>query len=308
MPHAARCESIALRGLRYNVRHWGKPEAPLLFMLHGWMDTSATFQFVVEALQHDWHVIAPDWRGYGGSEFLLRPYWFPDYYADLDALLAHYSPDQPACLMGHSMGASIGSVYAAVRPARVKALAMLDFLGLKAVPAEDAPAKIGDWLDEVNGDPAAHRLRRYRDVAALARRLQLANPRLSPQRADFLARNTSRTLADGQVELACDPWHKVPSPFPYRVEEMMACWRKISAPVLMLLAADGFVNERFGDDRVELQRRLDCFARLSVQTVADAGHNLQHDQPAEVAAGVEAFFMPFRSASEQTSAGGVSSG
>ena len=268
----------------------------MLFMLHGWMDASATFQFVVDALAHDWHVIAPDWRGYGGSEFLRRPYWFPEYYADLDALLAHYSPDQAACLLGHSMGAAIGSIYAAVRPERVKALAMLDFLGLKAISATAAPAKIGDWLDAVNGDPLthrSHRLRRYRDVDALARRLQLANPRLSGPRADFLARNTSHTLADGQVELACDPWHKVPSPFAYRVEEVIACWRKVRSPVLILLAADGFVNERFGDDPAELQRRLDCFAKLTVHSVADAGHNLQHDQPAAVAAEIEAFFLPF---------------
>ena len=80
-------ECIEIRGLRYNVRQWGPADAPPVFLLHGWMDASATFQFVVDALRQDWHVIAPDWRGYGASEWLGRPYWFPDYYADLDALL-----------------------------------------------------------------------------------------------------------------------------------------------------------------------------------------------------------------------------
>jgi alpha-beta hydrolase superfamily lysophospholipase len=37
-------------------------------MAHGWMDMSASFQFVVDALQGDWHVIAHDWRGFGLSE------------------------------------------------------------------------------------------------------------------------------------------------------------------------------------------------------------------------------------------------
>lgn len=292
--HISRCEEVVLRGLRYNVRHWGTPGSPVLFMLHGWMDTSATFQFVVDALQQDWHVIAPDWRGYGGSEFLRRPYWFPDYYADLDVLLDTYSPDRPAQLVGHSMGGAIAGIYAAVRPGRVKALAMLDFLGLKTGSADEAPAKIGAWLDEVNGDPADHRLRAYRNAPALARRLQLSNPRLSAERAAFLAAHTSQPLPDGQLALACDPWHKVLSPFPYRVEEVMACWRKIAAPVLMLIAEDGYVEERFGRDAAEMNRRLGCFSALTTVRIADAGHNLQHDQPAAVAAEIERFFAPLR--------------
>jgi pimeloyl-ACP methyl ester carboxylesterase len=37
-------------------------------MVHGWMDVSASFQFVVDALTTDRHIIAPDWRGYGLTE------------------------------------------------------------------------------------------------------------------------------------------------------------------------------------------------------------------------------------------------
>jgi pimeloyl-ACP methyl ester carboxylesterase len=41
---------IAVRGVRLHVRRWGNPGAPALFMLHGWMDVAASFQFVVDAL------------------------------------------------------------------------------------------------------------------------------------------------------------------------------------------------------------------------------------------------------------------
>ena len=41
--------------------------APKLFLLHGWMDVGASFQFLVDALHGDWHVIAPDLRGFGRS-------------------------------------------------------------------------------------------------------------------------------------------------------------------------------------------------------------------------------------------------
>lgn len=279
-------EHIELRGLRYHVRHWGTLDAPKLFLLHGWMDSSATFQFVVDAFQNAWHIIAPDWRGYGDSEWLGRPYWFPDYYADLDALLQHYSPDEPAQLVGHSMGANIAATFAGLRPQRVARLAMLDFLGLKPDPAIDAPTQIGKWLNEIAERP---RLRVYPDHGALARRLRFANPRLTAEQAEFLSRAVSRVTADGSVEMACDPWHKVASPALYRVEDAMAAWRRVTAPVLMVIAEKGFVNTRFGQEPDEFQRRIGSFSNVQIHTVADAGHNVHHDQPEIVAGLLEGF-------------------
>ncbi len=86
---------VAARGTRLHVRRWGRPDAPTLFMLHGWMDVSASFQFVVDALAGDWQVIAPDARGFGLSDWPVAQgrsghYWFQDYLADLDALIDHY--------------------------------------------------------------------------------------------------------------------------------------------------------------------------------------------------------------------------
>ncbi len=279
-------ERLAVRGLDYQVRRWGPRDAPRLFLLHGWMDTSATFQFVVDALRHDWQIIAPDWRGYGGTAWLGRPYWFPDYYADLDVLLAHYAPDGPVRLVGHSMGANIASIYAGLRPQRVAQLAMLDFIGLKLPVDGDSPTQLERWLDAQTVPP---QLRAYPDHDALARRLRTANPRLNAERADFLARQVSRVRADGLIEIAGDPWHKIPSPLVYRIEDAMAVWRRVRAPVLMLFSAQGYVQQRFGDDPDALRSRLDCFADVRVETVADAGHNLQHDQPERVAAALEDF-------------------
>jgi len=287
MPHIeSRTESINVRGLRYSVRHWGAADAPKLFLLHGWMDSSPTFQFVVDALKKSWHVIAPDWRGYGASEWLSHPYWFPDYYADLHCLLAEYSPDQPARLVGHSMGANIASIYAALCPERVAQLVMLDFLGLKPANEIDAPTQLGKWLRGIQNPP---KLSRYLNCDALARRLMVANHRLSESRAAYLAQSVSRHRADGQIEMACDPWHKIPSPAVYVVEDAMASWRKIAAPVLMLIADQGFVRHRFGNDADEYRRRLECFKNIQVITIADAGHNVQHDQPERVALALEEF-------------------
>ncbi len=282
----SRTEKIDIRGLRYNVRHWGAESAPQVFFLHGWMDCSPTFQFVVDALKDEWHVIAPDWRGYGESEWLNRPYWFPDYYADLDALLAHYSPRIPARLVGHSMGANIAGTYAGVRPQKVSQLVMLDFLGLKPAIDDDSPRLLGKWLRNVeNGPPVSH----YSSCEVFAGRLMELNPRLSEERATFLSWHVSRVNADTTVEMACDPWHRVPSPMAYHIEDTLACWRRVEVPVQLLIAEHGFVVRRFGNDPQELRRRLGCFRNLQTVDVPDSGHNVQHDQPEQVAAAVESF-------------------
>ena len=93
--HVRHSESqfLQVRGLRYHVRHWQRTGAPKLVLLHGWMDVSASFQFVVDALENEWDVYAPDWRGYGLTGWAKADsYWFPDYLADLDFLLEHDRP------------------------------------------------------------------------------------------------------------------------------------------------------------------------------------------------------------------------
>ena len=287
MPYIpSRTENINIRGISYCIRHWGASEAPKLFLLHGRMDSSATFQFVVDALKQSWHVIAPDWRGYGLSEWLHRPYWFHDYYADLDFLLQHYSKDQPARVVGHSMGANIASMYAGVRPERISHLVMLDFLGLKTEKDTDASIAMGSWLAALQEQP---QMRIYPDHATLARRMIANNPRLDERKAEFLSRATSRTRLDGQIEMSCDPWHKIPSPIPYRVEDAKANWRNIRARVLMLIADHGYVRQRFGDNPEEFRSRIECFPYVQVETIRDSGHNVQHDQPEQVALALEEF-------------------
>ena len=283
--HPSTVEYITVQGLRYGIRHWGSPSAPPVFFLHGWMDSSATFQFVVDSLKKSWHVIAPDWRGYGQSQWLSRPYWFPDYYADLHVILEHYAKD-PVRLVGHSMGANIASIYAGIRPERISQLVMMDFVGL-AIPTDtDGAKQLSHWLSAVFDAPE---MRGYQNHDALSRRLMSVNPRLTEARAAFLARALSYVRPDGQIAMACDPWHKVPSPTMYRVEDALSSWQRISAPVLMLMADQGFIHQRFENDPAELQRRLQCFKDRQVVTVTDAGHNVQHDQPEQVARALDQF-------------------
>jgi pimeloyl-ACP methyl ester carboxylesterase len=287
---ASRSEFLTIRGLRTHVRHWGREGAPKIFMVHGWMDVAASFQFVVDCLQGDWHVIAPDWRGFGLSERTHSDtYWFPDYVADLDVLLEHFSPDEPVNLLGHSMGGNVVSLYAGVRPDRVRRLINLEGFGLKSSLPEQAPKRYAQWLIELRYPPT---LRTYPSRAAVAERLQKTNPRLSDARADFLSLHWAAENADGEWEILGDPAHKKPSPSLYRVEEVLACWKLITAPVLWVEADDTNMWQWMGpkpEARIEIDRRLSHLANVSARMMPDAGHMLHHDQPELLAQMLETF-------------------
>jgi pimeloyl-ACP methyl ester carboxylesterase len=115
-------EFLQIRGLRYHVRHWRSRGAPKMVLLHGWMDVSASFQFMVDALRAPWDVYAPDWRGYGLTDWGKADcYWFPDYIADLDALLEHIEPGAAVNLVGHSLGGNVAALYAGAQALRALA-------------------------------------------------------------------------------------------------------------------------------------------------------------------------------------------
>jgi pimeloyl-ACP methyl ester carboxylesterase len=278
---------VDVRGLRYHCRSWGDPSRPKLVMLHGWMDVSASFQFLVDALEHERYVLAPDWRGYGETGWAgADSYWFPDYLGDLDALLQHFSPDGPVDLLGHSMGGNVACLYAGVRPERVRRLVNLEGFGLRPTVAEEAPARYRAWLDELR-EP--ERFRDYASFEELAARLRGANGRLTAERALFLARHWGIETTAGRVALRSDPAHKRVNPVLYRFDEARACWKAITAPVLWVDGAESETLKYLRIDGDDYESRKGHFRHLVARTIPDAGHMLHHDQPEAVARAVEEF-------------------
>jgi len=278
---------LDIRGLRYHCRVWGDANRPKLFMLHGWMDVSASFQFLVDALAGEWQVIAPDWRGYGLSAWgPADSYWFPDYMGDLDQLLSQLEPERAATLIGHSMGGNIASLYAGVRPERVARLVNLEGFGMSRSEPDKAPVRYAKWLAQLAAKPG---FRDYADFAELAARMRNSNPRLSGARALYLAQHWGGENAAGRVELRSDPAHKLINPVSYQLDEAMACWRKVAAPVLWIDGAESEIMQRMRINAVDHEARKACFRELSAHTIADAGHMLHHDQPEHLASLIEAF-------------------
>jgi pimeloyl-ACP methyl ester carboxylesterase len=274
-----------LRGLDVQLYCWpGENPHPIVFA-HGWGDTGETFQFVVDQLSMRHTIVAFDARGFGRTEWPQDGYWFPDYLADLDALLDDLSPDAPVDLLGHSMGGNVTMLYAGARPQRVRRLINLEGYGLQQMPAEHAPSRYREWLDEIKH---GSRYASYDSFEHFASVLARRNPRTPPDHLDFIARSWAHER-DGRIELRGDPRHKRVNPVLYQRDQAEACWRDIAAPVMFVVGGLSDVAKRLSDAETvaHFERQ---FRDLRLVTIADAGHMMHHERPREVAELIEQFF------------------
>jgi pimeloyl-ACP methyl ester carboxylesterase len=274
-----------VRGLDHHLIRWGPDSDDPVLLLHGYADCAATFQFVADEIDPSLPLAAVDWRGFGESARSPGGYWFPDYYADLERLIDVVCPRGPARIVGHSMGANVAMIYAGARPGRVRALVNLEGFGLPRTQPSQAPARLAQWLDELRTPPEPAD---YASLAELATRVAKRNPRLSPERAQFVAACWSEPRPGGGVRLRTDPAHRRTNPYLYRREEMEACWRRIEARVLLVVGAASELLPR-----IEPEGGVEAFKAivpdLAIERVADAGHMLHHDAPRAIARLIEAF-------------------
>jgi pimeloyl-ACP methyl ester carboxylesterase len=147
------------------------------------------------------------------------------------------------------------------------------------------------WLDQLKDPP---RQRVYESYDQLVRVLQGRNPRLTRERAEFIARAWSRPTPGG-IELAADPVHRLVNATKYRREEAEACWRRVNIPVLMVLGELSEHPQLLGTDCTEEYFRS-MFPHIDIATLPGVGHMMHHEDPESVARLIEEFALAKASA------------
>jgi pimeloyl-ACP methyl ester carboxylesterase len=264
-------------GLTYNVLEWDGPGDLTFVLVHGFADLGYMWNDVAERLAPHGHVIAPDLRGHGDSDWISGGgyYYFMDYVADLDDVIAQLARRR-VVLVGHSMGGNVSAYYAGTRPDRLTALAVLEGLGPPDMGGLDGPTRTAMWIDAwKTARPAAAPMPSIDDAV---RRLRKRDDRLDEALARRLAEiGTRRT--DGGLVWKHDPLHRTAGPYAFRLEVAIKYWQRITCPVVIVDGADS----RLTLPPDELARRRAYFANHRHVVVAGAAHAIPRHQPARVA-------------------------
>lgn len=268
------------QGLRLHYADWGNDAAPPLILLHGGRDHCRSWDPIARALQPHFHVIAPDLRGHGDSDWAkASSYSLADHVYDLTPLIAE---GRPVTIVGHSFGGMISMAYTGTYPERVSRLAILDGAFLPPEPSSSIDAQMKRWaaqLDKISQSKA----RRYRTVAEAAERMVAHNSRLTPEQALHLATHAVRQEVDGSYVWKYDPYQRARAPYRLTRDDYIGLWSRIACPTLFICGGESSIPD---PQKAGILRH---FKNAEQKVLAGAAHWVQHDKLDEVLAALRGF-------------------
>ena len=262
--------------LRLHYVDWGNPDAPPLILLHGGRDHCRNWDWVARRLRADWHVIAPDLRGHGDSEWSKSAnYGTAGYVYDL-AQLIHQLKVSPVTIVSHSLGGSITMRYAGVAPETVKRIVAIEGLGrsprsLTETAKKTIDQRFRDWIAEQRG-ASGRSSRRYASVNEATSRMQDANKHLSAEQARHLTLHGINQNEDGTFSWKFDNYVRVSLPYDISQTDVEALWQRVNCPSLLVYGAESWAS----DPRVDGRARH--FPNAQIVRIAGAGHWVHHDK------------------------------
>ena len=262
--------------LRLHYVDWGNSDLEPLLMIHGGRDHCRNWDWIAHSLREKWHIIAPDLRGHGDSD------WSPDGHYDMAsyvydlAQLIHQKGLAPVTILAHSLGGNIALRYAGLYPETVKSIVAIEGLGWPPkVLAEQAKKtfdeRLRDWIEEKRS--FAGRLpRRYQSIEEALGRMQGENKHLSPEQAYHLTVHGTVQNEDGTYSWKFDNYVRNWPAYDMPTDELQALWAKIKCPTLLVYGEESWASSPEDDGRIKF------FSNAKVQGFADAGHWVHHDQ------------------------------
>ncbi|MEV0354727.1 alpha/beta hydrolase [Nocardia sp. NPDC050697] len=308
---------VRTNGVTLRVTEAGDRGAPVVLLAHGFPELAFSWRHQIPVLaEAGYHVLAPDQRGYGGSE---RPAAVEEYdiarlTGDLAGLLDDAGAER-AVVVGHDWGATVTAGFAQLHPGRAAAVALLS---VPPTPRPPAPPmrilakrfgenfyymlyfqRVGPADTELDADPATalrrllSGLRAGVDPRAQAAMLRLVAPGpegfvdrlpepgsppdwITATEIDHYVAEFTRTGFTGGLN-----WYRNID----RNWELLDGAPPIAVPALFLAGADDFTllttpRHRMGEILTGPYREV---------VLEGAGHWVQQERPAEVNAELLAF-------------------
>jgi len=259
--------------LKLHYVDWGNAEKPPLLLVHGGRDHARNWDWVATELRDDYHVIAPDLRGHGDSQWAVGgSYAMVDYVLDVTQLLNALQLF-PITIIGHSLGGSIALQYCGVYPDRVRKVVAIEGLGPPPSMLRDTPPnqRMSVWIGEMQGLAQRHP-HRYKSLDEAVARMRDANPHLSPEQARHLTVHGSYRDEDGTYLWKFDNYVRAASPYLFNMKEAREIWGQITCPVLLVRGTESWASDP------EIDGRATAFRTYKAINIEKAGHWVHHDQ------------------------------
>jgi pimeloyl-ACP methyl ester carboxylesterase len=273
--------------LRLHYVDWGNAGAPPLLLVHGGRDHCRNWDWVAQRLRADWHIIAPDLRGHGDSEWSRTgTYGMAGYIYDL-AQLIHQQKLSPVTIIAHSLGGNISLRYAGLYPEHVARLVAIEGLGpsprmLAQRQSKGFPDRMRTWIEEQRS--LSGRLpRRYPSIEDALKRMQEENKHLSPEQARHLTQHGVNQNEDGTYSWKFDNYVRSWPPYDMSLRNVEELWGRIACPTLLVYGKESWASNPAEDGRIG------HFQQAQVVSVERAGHWVHHDRLDEFLALVHRF-------------------
>jgi epoxide hydrolase 4 len=287
-------EIIDTGSVRLNVARAGDPEAPLILCLHGFPEYWAAWKPVMAELAADFHVVAPDQRGYGLSSKPdgVEAYRTKHLVDDIARLADIVSPYRPFVLAGHDWGASVAYAFAIRHPGRLTHLVIANGVHpvcfQRAILDDPAQRAASQYIRLLKSERAEALLSEdgFRRLIGMIARFSRANFLDAETRAGYLEAWSRPGALTGMLN-----W--------YRAAPILVPEPGESAEMPDLLKGEGFDIRMphlllWGEADQALRPStfdgLASFApQLTLRRFAGAGHWILHEKPREVAEAIREF-------------------
>jgi pimeloyl-ACP methyl ester carboxylesterase len=276
--------------LRMHYVDWGNPDAPPMILLHGGRDHCRNWDWVARAFRHDYHVIAPDLRGHGDSDWSAAGhYTMANFIYDL-AQLIHQQKLAPVTIIAHSLGGNIALRYTGIYPETVSRLVAIEGLGPgprapDAATTETIAERMRAWIEE-SRTWSGRQPHRYKTLEEAHARMREANAHLSDEQTRHLTLHGVNQNEDGSYSWKFDQYVRLWPPYDMTRPMIAALWSRIVCPTLLVYGEESWAKHPAADGRLE------CFQNARVLAVPGAGHWVHHDRLDFFLDNVRAFLGP----------------